>query len=138
MKLHRIESFFIHQEYLAPAVLSCMSATRKADARHSFAPFDCLHGKPALGCPKQMSDARHGSVLRRAGLAHATADVRAVVHALEANFCGGSICAGQSALQARRGRRYTKNPAAAGDDHVALPLRASMQNFHTGTLLGSG
>ena len=38
----------------------------------------------------------------------------------------------------RRGRRYTKNPAAACDDYVALPLRASVQNLHTGSFLSSG
>src|SRR5438445_3519661 len=129
MKLHRIESFFIHEEYLAPAVLSRMSATRKAEARHGFDAFDSLHGKPALGCPKQMSDARHGSVLRRPGLAHTAADVRAVVHALEVNFCGGSICAGQSALQVRPGRRYTKNPAAICDDYYDPPLCSILQNI---------
>src|SRR5438445_10439211 len=115
-----------------------MSATRKAEARLSFDTFDSLHWKSALGCPKQVSDARHGSVLCRPGLAHTTADVRAVVHALEVNFCGGFIRAGQSALQVRRGRRYTKNPAAACDDHVAPPLRAGVQNFHTGIFLSSG
>jgi hypothetical protein len=86
MKLHRIESFFIHQEDLARAVLSRMRATRKAVARHSLDTFNSLHREPALGRPKQMSDARHGSVQRRPGLAHTTADVRAVVHALEVNY----------------------------------------------------
>src|SRR4029077_3133276 len=109
MKLHRIESFFIHQEYLSPAVLSRMSATRKAEARHGFDTFDSLHRKPALGCPKQMSDTRHRSVLRRPGLAHTTADVGAVVHALELNFCGGFICAGPNVLPVRRRAPYPQH-----------------------------